>query len=62
MVATTAVSSYVGERNQEGNYNGKGTLHYRGTQYSGEWQDGKMNGKGSLSFQDGGVYKEEWKS
>jgi len=60
MADTTDKYSYIGENNHEGQPHGKGTMHYHGVKYTGQWQDGVMHGKGNLTFEDGGVYDGDW--
>jgi len=54
--------TYEGERNQEGEYHGKGVITYpNGEKYVGEWKNGKRNGQGTATFPTGEKYVGEFK-
>ena len=60
--ATPPRITYEGERNQEGKYDGQGTLtHSNGRKYVGEFKDGKPKGQGTMTYPDGEKYVGEWK-
>jgi ADP-ribosyl-[dinitrogen reductase] hydrolase len=54
---------YTGERNEAGEYHGKGTLldHSDGSKCSGEWQNGIMHGHGTITSPGKFTYVGEWK-
>lgn len=54
---------YTGERNEAGEYHGKGTLldHNDGSKYSGDWQNGRMHGHGTISSPGKFTFVGEWK-
>ncbi len=53
---------YEGERNQEGEYHGKGVIIYsNGEKYVGGFKDGKYDGQGTFTYSDGSKWEGEWK-
>ena len=55
--------TYEGERNEAGQYEGRGTFRFvSGNVYEGEWKAGKKEGRGTFRFASGDVYEGEWKA
>lgn len=54
-------AGYVGEKNEQGQYHGRGTLiNEDGSIYDGEWRNGLQEGQGIFKYVDGGVYVGQW--
>lgn len=60
-ITLSSGDSYIGEWNDEGKQNGKGTLLSRdGSKYEGFWLKGRKHGYGRSYMSNGDVYEGEW--
>ena len=55
--------TYEGEKNQEGNYDGKGLISIsNGQKWEGQFKDGLPYGQATITFPDGTKYTGEYKN
>ena len=55
--------TYEGEKNQEGNYDGKGLISIsNGQKWEGQFKDGLPYGQATITFPDGTKYSGEYKN